>query len=890
MLVDGGAADSRPKSGWSGGAFRRAFRNRVVALALLSCLIWDSVGCAQQPAKPILPPAATTAVPKPDPVNLERVRKNLLTGEYQACIDECGRAISERAFGEEWYLYKADAEWQIGDYEPAWETIHQGLVRYMWSIRLREVGHRIARYANREADAATYLTEIADLAGRSGWRYTDADSLVSLGRAALLQGADARVVLEKLYDRALLQSPRHRDARLAAGELALSKQDFALAADLFRAAEKDYPEDPEVQFGLTRALATSLPGEAAAALTKTLDANPKHAGAWLLRIERTIDGERYDEAERLLNELATFNPRRPEVWAFRSILATLRNEPLGASLFRDTALRPWPGNAEIDHLIGRKLSQKYRFREGAAAQRRSLEINGSYIPAQQQLAVDLLRLGDEEEGWQQVAAAHEADQYDVQLFNLVQLRDEIEKYRTLTRGRFHVRMEPREADLYGEEVLDLLEKAEQTLCPKYGLTLDHPVIVEIFPEPNDFAVRTFGMPGAGGYLGVCFGRVITANSPASQIATPANWQSVLWHEFCHVVTLELTRNRMPRWLSEGISVYEERLANPAWGQRMNPTYRKMILGGGLTPIPDLSQAFLNPETPLDLNFAYFEASLVVEYIVRQYGFPKLQLVLQDLAAGLTIDEALERRLAAMPQLDAEFADDARESTREFAPDVDWENYDLSAIRSDDDPDRVVRWLEDHPNSYQGLNLAAQQFIERQEFEKAKAPLAKLIELYPQDVGPDNPYELLSGIQRVLKNAEQEREVLRAYVKQADAATVAYLRLMELEEAQQDWAGLLDAASRQLAVNPLIPAPHRARAIAAEAQGQAAMAVRSWKGVLALQPDDVAEVQYRLAVLERGLGHRDAAKRHVLLALEAAPRYREAQQLLLELVTPPEVKP
>ena len=113
--------------------------------------------------------------------------------------------------------------------------------------------------------------------------------------------------------------------------------------------------------------------------------------------------------------------------------------------------------------------------------------------------------------------------------------------------------------------------------------------MEIFPEQKDFAVRTFGMPGGEGFLGVCFGSVITANSPASQGGSPSNWKAVLWHEFCHVVTLHKTNNKMPRWLSEGISVYEERQADPAWGQSMNRRYREMILDGGLTPVSELER-------------------------------------------------------------------------------------------------------------------------------------------------------------------------------------------------------------------------------------------------------------------------------------------------------------
>ena len=67
--------------------------------------------------------------------------------------------------------------------------------------------------------------------------------------------------------------------------------------------------------------------------------------------------------------------------------------------------------------------------------------------------------------------------------------------------------------------------------------------------------------------------MITANSPASQGEHPANWEAVLWHEFCHVVTLSKTHNKMPRWLSEGISVYEEAQEDASWGW-LNPNFGK----------------------------------------------------------------------------------------------------------------------------------------------------------------------------------------------------------------------------------------------------------------------------------------------------------------------------
>lgn len=234
------------------------------------------------------------------------------------------------------------------------------------------------------------------------------------------------------------------------------------------------------------------------------------------------------------------------------------------------------------------------------------------------------------------------------------------KFQTLSNADFIVHMSPLEAGLYGDRVLDLLGRAKATLCRKYGVELARPTVVEIFPEQKDFAVRTFGMPGNPGYLGVCFGSVITANSPASQAPNPANWEDVLWHEFCHVVTLTDTKNRMPRWFSEGISVYEERQGNPAWGERMNLAYRDLILKGELTPLGQLSSAFLSPKNSEHLLFAYYESSLVIEFIVKNFSFEALKKILTDLGDGQEMNQSLAARTAPLPALEKQFDNFAHE--------------------------------------------------------------------------------------------------------------------------------------------------------------------------------------------------------------------------------------
>jgi len=89
----------------------------------------------------------------------------------------------------------------------------------------------------------------------------------------------------------------------------------------------------------------------------------------------------------------------------------------------------------------------------------------------------------------------------------------------------------------------------------------------------------------------------------------------------------------------------------------------------------------------------------------------------------------------------------------------------------------------------------------------------------------------------------------------------------------------------LAINPLIPAPHRYLAAAAEALGDRTLAIESHRVVLMIDPFDQAEQHFRLAKLladdDQQLG---PAKREVILALEQAPRFREAHRLLLQIVS------
>lgn len=811
---------------------------------------------------------------------IESCEQLLRTGHYQKCIEVAETAIVKKSYGSEWPLLKAQAELAVGQYAEARQTIDAGLKRYSWSLPLRRLAVQIYQLNNEHEAAATFLTSIHGLASRSAWRYTDARSLVALGRASLLRNVDPGEVLESFYDRAIKEYPDHKDAYLASGNLALAKHDYALAQETFAVALKQIPDDADLLFGLARSLQRSNPERYETLMAQVLKTNPKHIPAHLEQITLLIHSEQFSRAKIRLEQILSINPHLAEAWATLAVIAHFENRPHDEIAYYWQALSHHDQNPQVDYLIGKALSEHYRFAEGAAYQRQALEKDDQYLPARIQLAQDELRLGQEISGWEHALQAHQQDGYDTTTFNLLELKDQLAKFKTLEDDSFIIRMDSGEADVYGKQVVQLLHDARKTLCQKYGLDLKSKITVEIFPNPDDFAVRTFGMPAVSGYLGVCFGKVITANSPASQADHPTNWQSVLWHEFCHVVTLELTKNKMPRWISEGISVYEERQKNSQWGETMTPQYRELILNGEATPIGQLSSAFLNPKSSLHVQFAYYESSMVVEYLIDQFGFEALRLILNDLRVGIPMNVAIERHTKTLGELEQEFASYLKQQAEDFAPDVDWSDQDLRPLISDDTK-RFDDWIKEHPQHFEGLMAYSRILEEENRIEELETTLKKLTQIYPQYMGADNACLRLAKLYQKQKRFEEEQKYLEEHARYNPNALDVFQRLTEVYQKSKDWPAVYTTAQNAIAINPLNRETQQSLAAACIQLKRHPEAIHACRAILALKPHNKAEAHYQLARLLQSENIQQA-KRHTLIALEEAPRFRAAHQLLLEL--------
>ena len=174
-------------------------------------------------------------------------------------------------------------------------------------------------------------------------------------------------------------------------------------------------------------------------------------------------------------------------------------------------------------------------------------------------------------------------------------------------------------------------------------------------------------------------------------------------------------------------------------------------------------------------------------------------------------------------------------------------------------------------------------IQANRFEEAEVTLLHLRDLHPEDRQGDGTLALLALLYREQGKELAEKNVLVELARLNDRSLEVYQRLCELEQANANWPAVRENAYRYLSVNPLLPGGHELLATAAEKLERHDEMAKSLTATLEMNPLDPAGVHYRIATAHYRDGDKPLAKRHVLMALEQAPRYRDAQRLLLELV-------
>jgi tetratricopeptide (TPR) repeat protein len=161
------------------------------------------------------------------------------------------------------------------------------------------------------------------------------------------------------------------------------------------------------------------------------------------------------------------------------------------------------------------------------------------------------------------------------------------------------------------------------------------------------------------------------------------------------------------------------------------------------------------------------------------------------------------------------------------------------------------------------------------FERAQA-------LFPEFAGRESPHFYLAAIYKDQgKPADAVRE-LQQLTAISDSHYRGQLELARLLEEQGDLKGAAASLDRALYISPFEAAVHEKMATLSSRLGDRAGVVRARRALVALDPVDKPEALYQLALALVEAGDNAGARREVLRALEIAPRFQRAQELLLRL--------
>lgn len=648
--------------------------------------------------------------------------------------------------------------------------------------------------------------------------------------------------------------PRNAEAFIAQGDLVDEKYDEPQAIASYRDALKIDPNLPEAHLGLAKTLGATEPEKAGAELETAMKTNPNLIEGHLLIAQQQIDTESYDKAKEEIGKALAVNPKSAEALSLLASIAFVQNNTVEFDKYVKQVLETNAHYSKLYDLLATSCEHLRLYKETVDFSREALKLNPQDWSAMGTLGINLVRIGQEQEGRQALDAAFKGDSFNVPVYNTLGVLDKLDQHFTkFETPHFHVKLYEQEVAPLRPYVSDLLERAYDTLSEKYGFKPAVPVNFEMYHDHNDFEVRTFGETGFDA-LGVSFGRLFIMDSPTARKPDSFNWGSTLWHEFTHVITLEMTDHKVPKWLSEGLSVYEERKGFRGWGDRMKFDYLQAIKAKKLLPVEEMNNGFLHPTYPQQVFVSYYEASLICDFIEEKYGFPAIKKLLLLYKDGKTTPEAFQGALSVpLPEFDTQF----------FA----WVDDKVKDID--------VKAFTDLMNS-------GQEAVVKGDTDKAIEILNKTIQMYPEYTEDHNAYEPLA--EEYVKKGDKKAaiDILKKYVGYSDTAFNGNMKLAGLLMESGDIAGARQAFEGALYIRPLDLEEHQKFGDLLLSQKQYGPAVREFEALIALNTPDKAGTYTKLGESDFGRGDRQSAKANVMKALEIAPSYEPALELLLKV--------
>ncbi len=483
---------------------------------------------------------------------------------------------------------------------------------------------------------------------------SNAEGLTWVGRAAHLLRSAAEA--NDAYKEAERAGGKGRvDTLLNRADLFLEKYDPGHAAEVVLDAEKVAPNDPRVRVMKARVLLENAMdfGGAEAEIRRALEINPSLPEAHLVRAGLALRDLDIEAADAAADRGLAVNPSDLDLLSMKAAIRFLADDPKGFSSFEQKVLGLSPGYSRFYQIVSEYAEWEHRYEDIVSFMEKAIAADSGDEKAYATLGLNLIRSGREPDGLAALAKAWAKDRFNVRVFNTLNLYEKTitAEYETVDGQVFRIRYGKEEKAMLERYVPRLLDEAWGSMVKRYGFTPKTPVGIELYHEDEHFSVRTSGLPNVG-IQGVCFGQTLAMLSPQ---AAPFNWGNVLWHELGHVFAIQMSKNHVPRWFTEGLSEYETIARRPEWQREEDPALFAALKAGRVPALTGFNRAFTHVDSVEQITMAYYAASQIVVFMVDKYGWDKVVSMMPRWAKGERTPEVIQASLGVAPaQVDKEY--------------------------------------------------------------------------------------------------------------------------------------------------------------------------------------------------------------------------------------------
>lgn len=379
-------------------------------------------------------------------------------------------------------------------------------------------------------------------------------------------------------------------------------------------------------------------------LDRALDQNPRCVEAIVLRGARVLDDRRYKDAGEVFDQALAVDPRDKNALAHRAVVAWLLHDERAYAKWRERASVGDPSQPDVDRVLGEHLIALYRFADSIPFFESALAVAPDDVPSLHGLGKSLVYTGQGVRAKEVLLRAKAQQQGFVDPWrnNALAVQQLLEEqYIRVENEHFVVSLHRDDQQVMQDYLMPLCLEAFSTLGAKYGYEPDRKVAVEVFHTWDDFSVRTIGFRGFTA-LGACFGPFLTLVSPGDTDLRRQDfmWEATVWHEYAHVLTLGVSKHRVPRWLTEGFSVHEEAQRDRTFERGMDRELFDAFHNRDIPPVRLLNRLFRGER----ILFGYYQGGLIVDLIARDFGFDKAIELLRAFGDDLDNEDAFERAL------------------------------------------------------------------------------------------------------------------------------------------------------------------------------------------------------------------------------------------------------